>query len=309
MWAIHVLQRHGTDPCAYGNRDDAEDTGPFEAVCVQYGLLLQAPNCVLVALTACRAVAGVEAARLCPGGNTPANAWSAVQTRYATLPGASLGSELVPSWSHTAAHTRGSLALRWACRAAYHMCSRISAQPSCSRRQAASRHLCLWTSADGSTLSSTKIPKLVYMSPSSFRNKNIKGSIIQDILVPHCRIQWRPRRRHADAMNPCVSMLTAQLRRHRHCCQRSCIDLHHLRISMQGNTLEQGWQERLQSQQICPYWAKTTISALAGPISNWPTYTPLFTRVSLCNPGRDTAQHTPQFTLSLLIVLNDSLFI
>jgi len=92
-----VLQRHGTDPCAYGNRDDAEDTGPFEAVCVQYGLLLQAPNCVLVALTACRAVAGVEAARLWPGGNTPANAWSAVQTRYATLPGASLGSELVPS--------------------------------------------------------------------------------------------------------------------------------------------------------------------------------------------------------------------
>lgn len=72
-----VLQRHVTDPWAYRNRDHAEDTEHTEAVHVQYGLLLQAPKCVYVALTACRAGAGVEAVRLCWRGNTPVSAWSA----------------------------------------------------------------------------------------------------------------------------------------------------------------------------------------------------------------------------------------
>ena len=92
-----VLQRHVTNPCAYGNRDCVEDAEPTEAVYVQYCLLLQAPNCVYVALTACRAGAGVEAVRLCSRRNTPVNTWSAVQTCCVALPGASSGSELVMS--------------------------------------------------------------------------------------------------------------------------------------------------------------------------------------------------------------------
>lgn len=69
-----VLQRHVTDPCPYGNRDYAEDAEPTEAVYVQYSLLLQAPNWVYVALTACGAGGGVEAVQLCSRGNTPVNA-------------------------------------------------------------------------------------------------------------------------------------------------------------------------------------------------------------------------------------------
>lgn len=73
-----LLQRHATDRCAGGKRDCAEDAEPTEAVYVQHGLLLQAPNRVYVALTSCGAGASVEAARLCSRGNTPVNAWSAV---------------------------------------------------------------------------------------------------------------------------------------------------------------------------------------------------------------------------------------
>lgn len=68
-----VLQKHVTDPCAYGNRDCVEDAEPTEAVYVKYGLLSQAPNCVYVALTACRPHAGVEAVWLCSHSNTPVN--------------------------------------------------------------------------------------------------------------------------------------------------------------------------------------------------------------------------------------------
>lgn len=92
-----VLQRHVTDPCAYGNRDCAEDAEPTEAVYVQYGLLLQVPNCVYAAPTACRAGAGAEAVWLRSRGNTPVNAWSAERTCDAALPGTSSGSELVLS--------------------------------------------------------------------------------------------------------------------------------------------------------------------------------------------------------------------
>lgn len=107
--------------------ETAEDAEPTEAVYVQYGLLLQAPNCVYVALTACRAGAGVEAVRLCSRGNTPVNAWSAVQTHYVALSGASSSSELVLSRFYTAVHTTHSPALLSTHKAAYHTCSPISA--------------------------------------------------------------------------------------------------------------------------------------------------------------------------------------
>lgn len=92
-----MLQRHVTGPHAYGKRDRVEDAETTMAGYVQHSLLLQAPDCVCVALTARRAGAGVEAEQLCSRGSTPLNTWSAVQTCYIALPGAGSGSELIPS--------------------------------------------------------------------------------------------------------------------------------------------------------------------------------------------------------------------
>lgn len=102
-------------------------------------------------------------------------------------------------------------------------------------------------------MNSTKTSELVCMSPSSFRNKNIKGSMIQDVLAPHCCILWQPWRRHEDAINPYISMLAAQLlKRHKQCCQRSWVNLHHPSFIIQGNTLERGGKDDCSQNQSVP---------------------------------------------------------
>lgn len=106
--------RHIADLCSYRNGVYAGDAKPSKVVNAQHALLFQAQNCVYVALTACRAGAGVGTVWLCPCEKAPENTWSTVQTCFAALCGGSSGSELLlddsmPCSYNTFQHAQGAL--------------------------------------------------------------------------------------------------------------------------------------------------------------------------------------------------------